>query len=88
MWDASHIVRHMSNIDALIRDITEFCRLSGMAETTFGREAVNDGKFVQRVRSGGRCWPETEVKARAYMLANSHKAKVGKASSGTSEANR
>lgn len=76
MWDMSHTVWAMSNTDALLRDIAQFCQLSGMAETTFGREAVRDGKFVQRVRSGGRFWPETEVKARAYMLANAHKTKV------------
>ena len=30
----------------LLDSISEFCRRAGMAESTFGRRAVNDGKFV------------------------------------------
>ena len=44
---------------ALLDSIAEFCRRSGMAESTFGRRAVNDGKFVSRLRDGARITPET-----------------------------
>ena len=40
--------------EALLRDIAEYCRGAGIAESTFGRLAVNDGKLVGRLRLGGR----------------------------------
>src|SRR5262245_18658068 len=43
----------------LLGSISDFCRRTGMAESTFGRRAVNDGKFVARLRDGGRVTPET-----------------------------
>ena len=43
----------------LLDSISEFCRRAGMAESTFGRRAVNDGKFVARLRDGARITPET-----------------------------
>ena len=36
--------------DEILRQITEFCRQADMAESTFGRRAVNDGKLVHRLR--------------------------------------
>jgi hypothetical protein len=42
-----------------------------MTESTFGRLAVNDGKFMTRLREGRRIWPETAEKARAYIASNS-----------------
>lgn len=51
----------------LLTEVDAFLAEARMSETTFGRLAVNDGKFVARIRSGGRCWPETEEKARAFM---------------------
>ena len=44
---------------SLLGSISEFCRRTGMAESTFGRRAVNDGKFVARLRDGARVTPET-----------------------------
>jgi hypothetical protein len=43
----------------LLGSISDFCRRTGMAESTFGRRAVNDGKFVSRLRDGARVTPET-----------------------------
>jgi len=43
----------------LLESISDFCRRSGIAESTFGRRAVNDGKFVARLRDGARITPET-----------------------------
>ena len=40
------------SIRSLLTDIENFCRSYDMAETTFGRQAVNDGKLCQRLRTG------------------------------------
>jgi len=29
----------------LLREISDYCRYTGLAESTFGRRAVNDGKL-------------------------------------------
>lgn len=39
-----------------------------MTETTFGRLAVNDGKFVGRLRDKGGLTLRTLEKARAFMI--------------------
>jgi hypothetical protein len=52
---------------ALLDSIAEFCRRIGMAESTFGRHAVNDGKFVARLRDGARITPETFARLNAFM---------------------
>jgi len=51
----------------LLESIAEFCRRIGMAESTFGRRAVNDGKFVARLRDGARITPETLERVSLYM---------------------
>ena len=38
----------------LLQEISDYCRHSGLAESTFGRRAVNDGKLTARLRNGGR----------------------------------
>jgi hypothetical protein len=53
--------------DALLRDITEYCRRHSVAESTFGRLAVNDGKFVGRLRDGSRVTPPTVERVRAFI---------------------
>ncbi|MEZ5894024.1 MAG: hypothetical protein R3C58_12890 [Parvularculaceae bacterium] len=47
------------NAQTLLDSIFEFCRRNEMAESTFGRRAVNDGKLVSRLRDGSRLKPET-----------------------------
>jgi hypothetical protein len=54
---------------ALLDSIAEFCRRTGMAESTFGRRAVNDGKFVARLRDGARITPETLERVSRFMAA-------------------
>lgn len=56
---------HKSSL--LLRDIERFLDESGMAETYFGKRAVGNSELVSRLRGGGRIWPETEEKARAFM---------------------
>src|ERR1700739_698577 len=38
--------------DQILSQITAFCRSADMAESTFGRRAVNDGKLVHDFRRG------------------------------------
>lgn len=51
----------------LLAAIERFLSTRKMSPSTFGRKAVNDGKFVSRLRSGGRCWPETAERALRYI---------------------
>jgi hypothetical protein len=51
----------------LLDSISSFCRRNGMAESTFGRRAVNDGKFVSRLRDGARITPETLERVNVFM---------------------
>ena len=47
--------------DQLLAQISAYCRQAGMAESTFGRRAVNDGKLVHRLREGKRITTDTLV---------------------------
>jgi hypothetical protein len=58
------------NADDLLQEISKFCRQTGLAESTFGRQAVNDGKLTDRIRSGGRITSDTLERIRAFMAAN------------------
>jgi hypothetical protein len=51
----------------LLDSIAEFCRRANMAESTFGRRAVNDGKFVSRLRDGARITPETLERVSVFL---------------------
>src|ERR1700756_3331589 len=53
--------------EALLREIGEYCRRSRMAESTFGRLAVNDGKLVSRLRLGGRVTTTTVERVQAFI---------------------
>jgi hypothetical protein len=70
---------------ALLHDIAEFCRGARMAESTFGRLAVNDGKLVSRLRLGGRVTTDTVDRVRAFIARAPHRtlngARIGVASS-------
>jgi hypothetical protein len=50
-----------------LREVGAYCREAGLAETTFGRLAVNDGKLVARLRDGGRITGRTLERIRAYI---------------------
>ncbi len=54
----------------LLQQISDFCRHAGLAESTFGRRAVNDGKLANRLRNGGRITTETVDRIMAFMNAN------------------
>src|SRR5437868_15072312 len=57
--------------EALLHDIAQYCRRARIAESTFGRLAVNDGKLVGRLRLGGRVTTETVDRVRAFIAGQS-----------------
>jgi hypothetical protein len=66
----------MSTWDDVLTEISRFCEEQGIAETTFGRLAVNNSRFVQNVRKenarGSTIW-----RAQRYMA--KHRATNGSA---------
>ena len=56
--------------ELILQEIGEFCRQRGLAESTFGRRAVNDGKLASRLRNGGRITTDTLERIRAFMARN------------------
>lgn len=59
--------RHRTDNEQLLQEIAAFCRGRGIAESTFGRRAVNDGKFVARLRFGGGITTHTVKRVRTFM---------------------
>lgn len=55
----------------LLSEIEDFLRTRKMAETTFGRMAVNDGKFVSRLRAGANMTLATIDRARTHIRSQS-----------------
>ena len=55
------------NAQELLQEISDYCRQAGLAESTFGRRAVNDGKLTSRLRNGGRITTETLDRIRTFM---------------------
>jgi hypothetical protein len=58
------------NAQELLQEISDYCRHTGLAESTFGRRAVNDGKLASRLRHGGRITTETLDRIRSFMANN------------------
>ena len=56
--------------EQILQEISDFCRQRGLAESTFGRRAVNDGKLASRLRNGGRITTDTLERIRAFMANN------------------
>ncbi len=55
------------NAQQLLQEISDYCRQSGLAESTFGRRAVNDGKLTARLRNGGRITTDTLDRIHGFM---------------------
>lgn len=53
--------------ERLLAEITAYCQRAGLAESTFGRRAVNDGKLVTRLRFGGRVTTHTADRVRNHI---------------------
>ena len=56
-----------NSADTLLAEIEAFCRRTGIAESTFGRQAVNDGKLCVRLRNGKDVTLDTAAKIRGYI---------------------
>ena len=55
----------------LLLEIDSFLLDTGMAESTFGRKVINDGKLVARLRSGKGITTNTLEKVRKFIISNS-----------------
>ncbi|MDR6850332.1 hypothetical protein J2Y57_003566 [Sphingomonas sp. BE137] len=53
----------------LLAEVDAFLKRTGMAESAFGRNAVNDWKLLRSMRAEKprRLWPETEARVRQFM---------------------
>src|SRR6266851_3680372 len=58
------------NAQQLLAEISDYCRRTGLAESTFGRRAVNDGKLAARLRNGGRITTDTLDRIHGFMQSN------------------
>jgi hypothetical protein len=58
------------NAQQLLQQISDYCRQTGLAESTFGRRAVNDGKLAARLRNGGRITTDTLDRIHGFMAAH------------------
>lgn len=58
------------NAQDLLQEISDYCRHTGLAESTFGRRAVNDGKLTARLRNGGRITTDTLDRIRTFITSN------------------
>lgn len=69
MSSKEDIVMVMTNKTSqkLLAEIEQFLSETGMGERYFGKAAMTTSDLVPRLRNGGRVWPETEAKARAFM---------------------
>lgn len=61
------MVLGMSETQKLLHEIETFLRSAGMAESTFGRKAVNDGKLLSRLRSNGSVTLEKAAQIRRFI---------------------
>lgn len=57
----------MTQIDDLLIRIEAYCQREGIAQTTFGFRAVNDGKLVKKLRSGRTITLRTFARIEAFL---------------------
>lgn len=57
----------VNEIELLVREIEEYCRDDGVAESTFGRLAVGNSKLMTRLRGGKGVTLKTLQRLREYM---------------------
>jgi hypothetical protein len=53
----------------LLHEIEAFSLRTGVSLSRVAKEAARNGDFINRLRRGGRCWPETEQRVREFMRA-------------------
>jgi len=54
----------------LLREIQDYCQRNGIAESTFGRRAINDGKLCSRLRNGKGVTLATAERVRHFIRDN------------------
>jgi hypothetical protein len=69
-WPGTTRRRWAMNAQQLLQEIADYCRRTGLAESTFGRRAVNDGKLTARLRNGGRITTDTLDRIQGFMAAH------------------
>lgn len=57
----------MNDTNPLLREIETFLAETGMGASYFGKKSIGNSEVVERLRSGRRVWPETEMKIREFM---------------------
>ncbi|MCH7510501.1 MAG: hypothetical protein IIB68_11795 [Proteobacteria bacterium] len=56
-----------SSTSSLMQEIQDYCQQAGIAESTFGRQAINDGKLCARLRSGKGITLATAERVQAFI---------------------
>ncbi|QCL88760.1 MULTISPECIES: hypothetical protein [Agrobacterium tumefaciens complex] len=51
----------------LLKEIERCLPKSGVGPHRFGILAAGNGRLIERLRSGGRVWPDTEEKVRDFI---------------------
>lgn len=64
---------------SIIDSIEKHCAATGMAESTFGRKVVNDGKLISRLRDGKPISLDTYNRIMAAVSDKPKKARKAKA---------
>ena len=54
---------------SLISEIEEFLAETGLSGFRFGLLAAKNGRLVDRLKGGGRVWPETDEQVRNFIRA-------------------
>ncbi len=70
LWGRRARAAPAMNAQQLLAEISDYCRQTGLAESTFGRRAVNDGKLAARLRNGGRITTDTLDRIHGFMAAH------------------
>ena len=63
----------ITSTDELLHEIEAFCQRAGIAESTFGRHAINDGKLCARLRSGKSVTLVTAERVKEFIQTSQQK---------------
>ncbi len=69
----------------LLADIEAYCQQAGIAESTFGRQAINDGKLCARLRGGKSITLSTAQKVQQFIKSNSAENEAALADTGLAD---
>jgi hypothetical protein len=58
---------NQNSANSLLQEIQEYCQQNGIAESTFGRHAINDGKLCSRLRGGKSVTLATAERVKQYI---------------------